>query len=523
MNIKVGILGDARGWHLILGQEGIPYETVNGELTPENYSAVVASDDADDRECEMLRQYLQLGGSVLCSSTVYARIRQSTYQQTLIRYLLPDADSAFADVGLIDVRARCRLAWNANELKTDAGVYSAHMGRHEAGNIVALPFDPSTVAFDFRSSFKSFYSPEDRLPFERVSFYNKSNIRRLVARSLESLHHARGLPFVHWWYFPKNAPSVGILRVDTDEGTPDEIRQLHALAKELKVPMTWFVDVENQEPSLETFKWMDSQEVGLHCYEHKVHEGYASAERDMKLGLTRLKEVNIQAAGYAAPYGRWDADVGRAVQNLGFEYSSEFSYDYDNLPSFPLLHGEASKAVQIPVHPICIGSLKRQGYFSEQMKSYFRYVVEEKLAAGEPLAFYHHPKDGNPEVLRSVVDAVRDRHVEFLTMKAFGGWWKKRSETSADVEYSNRTLALGNLKTAADAWVEITLADGNETIVPPRSIIAIDSIHWERRINRRKIPHDYARCRRFNYRVPLTRGVDGLMGLLKRTKGGMSG
>ena len=301
MNIKVGILGDARGWHLILGQEGIPSEAVSSELTSENYSAIVAGDDADDRECEMLRQYLHLGGAVLCSSTVYARIRQSTYQQASIRYILPGEDSKFSEVGLIDVRTRCRLAWNANELKTDSGVYSAHIGRHEAGYVIALPLDPSAVAFDLRSSVKSFYSPEDRLPFERVSFYNKSHVRGLVARSLELLHHARGLPFVHWWYFPKDAPSVAVLRVDTDYGTQEEIRQLHGLAKELKVPMTWFVDVENQEPSLEMFKWMDSQEVGLHCFEHSVHEGYESVERDMKLGLKRLREVNISASGYAAP------------------------------------------------------------------------------------------------------------------------------------------------------------------------------------------------------------------------------
>ncbi len=97
-----------------------------------------------------------------------------------------------------------------------------------------------------------------------------------------------------------------------------------------------------------------------------------------------------------------------AVQlvDCGFEYSSEFSYDYDNLPSVPRLrHGEGT--LQLPIHPICIGSLKRHSYSDKQMIQYFENVIQRKLASSEPIIFYHHPKDGYYDVLDWLFQEMR--------------------------------------------------------------------------------------------------------------------
>ena len=58
MHLKIGILGEQDGWKLLLQQIGIPHVVVTNTLLPDEFSAAVVSDDINDRESEMLRQYL---------------------------------------------------------------------------------------------------------------------------------------------------------------------------------------------------------------------------------------------------------------------------------------------------------------------------------------------------------------------------------------------------------------------------------------------------------------------------------
>ena len=160
MNLKIGILGGHTGWHILLEQIGVPHAIIMDSLLPDEFSVVVASDTVDDRESEMLRQYLTLGGAVLCSVKVYARIRQITAQIGNIDYVYPAPNSIFQPLGIVDIYSRCQLAWNANELKTNRGSFSAHVGTRIDDLVIALPFDPAALMMDHRSAVKSFYSPE---------------------------------------------------------------------------------------------------------------------------------------------------------------------------------------------------------------------------------------------------------------------------------------------------------------------------------------------------------------------------
>ena len=176
MNLKIGILGGHIGWHNILQQIGVPHAIVADSLLPDDFSVVVVSDNADDRESEMLRQYLSLGGAVLCSVKVYARIRQISAQLANIDYLYPAHNSMFHSLGIVDIYAQCQLAWNANDLKTNRGSFAAHVGTNADDLVVALPFDPAALVLDHCAAIKSFYSPERRLPFETVSKVSKGEI-----------------------------------------------------------------------------------------------------------------------------------------------------------------------------------------------------------------------------------------------------------------------------------------------------------------------------------------------------------
>ena len=100
MHLKIGILGEQDGWKLLLQQIGIPHVVITNTLLPDEFSAAVVSDDINDRESEMLRQYLTLGGAVLCSAKVYARIRQTTVQLMNVNYFFSNRETKSITIGV---------------------------------------------------------------------------------------------------------------------------------------------------------------------------------------------------------------------------------------------------------------------------------------------------------------------------------------------------------------------------------------------------------------------------------------
>ena len=517
MNLKIGILGGHTGWNNLLQQIGVPHAVITDSLLPDEFSVAVVSDTVDDRESEMLRQYLGLGGAVLCSVKVYARIRQITAQLGDIDYLYPAHNSVFRSLGIVDIYARCQLAWNANELKTNRGSFAAHVGTNTDDLVVALPFDPSALVSDQRTADKSFYSPERRLPFETVSRVSKSEIRALVLHSLELLHHRRGLPFVHLWNFPNGVRSLFCLRIDSDNGTNEQLRELSLAVHRNGISATWFVDAKNHAHTLKTNVEMKDQEFGVHCFHHETFPDYERNVQNIRKAQSVLHDSGYRLQGFAAPFGTWNNELGRAIVDCGFEYSSEFSYDYDNLPSLPQLQN-GDGALQVPVHPICIGSLKRHSYTSEQMIRYFAGVVERKIAVGEPIIFYHHPRDMHLDVLEWLFQEMRYEKVPAKSMSEYAWWWKLRTASIPEIQYANGKVRLRGLHSDKSLYVRFAQPNGTEAIKPASEQIVLETVRWERKSAAWTMPDDYLRARRFNYRIPLVRGLDAGMNFLRMKK-----
>ncbi len=515
LRLIVGIIGNPEPWQSLLGQEGVPCELAQEPLTPDSYSAVVAGDEVHDHELTLLRNYLSRGGGLLCSAKVYAELRQTTYNQEFIRYLLSDPTSHFSNVGLIDVMSRCRIAWNANQIRTDRDSFAVHSGLWNNGHVVVLPVDTEKLLRDYRSSLKSFYSPGRRLPFERVATVSRNGLRKLVGRALEILHHHRGIPYVHLWYYPRDARSVFAFRIDTDFARPAEIDELYRLVTLHGIPTSWFVDVKNQQLYLPMFAAMEHQEIGVHCFEHRVFESREQILADLQQARNILAGAGMKPEGFAAPFGTWNVDVARAAQSCGFRYSSEFGYDYDNLPSYPLFDTGPSSVLQIPVHPVCIGSLKRQGYSGEDMKRYFDFVTEMKLTLREPLVFYHHPRDGNHDVLKHLFEVAQSSGVTMMYFGEYAQWWNRRLGKTPRVELIGPKMYVNSSRGPEGGWLRISRPDGTEAFTPAQNEIDMEELSWEIRPLPFVLPADYKRIRSFNYRIPLTTTIDTVAKLLR--------
>jgi hypothetical protein len=423
----------------------------------------------------------------------------------------------FHSLGIVDVYTRCQLAWNANELKTNRGSFAARVGTQVDDLVIALPFDPAALVTDRRAAVKSFYSPETRLPFETVSRVSKGEIRVLVLSCLELLHHRRGLPFVHLWNFPHGARSLFCLRIDTDNGTDEQLKDLSLVVHRNGISPTWFVDAKNHANSIKSYVEMNEHEIGVHCFDHETFPDYESNVQNIHKAQALLRNSGFRLHGFAAPFGRWNDELGRAIVDCGFEYSSEFSYDYDNLPSLPRLQN-SDGALQVPIHPICIGSLKRHGYNNEQMIRYFASVVERKIAVHEPIIFYHHPRDMHLDVLEWLFQEMRYEKVPVKTMGEYASWWKMRTASIPELQHAYGKVRLQGVRFDKSLYVRIAQPNGTEAIIPASEQIVLETVRWEPKSAAWTMPDDYLRARRFNYRIPLVLGVNAAMNFIQKKK-----
>jgi peptidoglycan/xylan/chitin deacetylase (PgdA/CDA1 family) len=510
--LRIGVFHSTPGWQLLLRQEGVSYETVSPVDSLKDFTVIIAS-NASDGEVNALRDYLDDGGSLLTTTKVFSLLNNITTNTEYVRYFLPDVH--FNSIGFVDIERYCTVLENGNILTTSGGKCSGYTGSLGKGFIVALPFDPADVVGDDAVATHSFYAKRSRLPFERVARISKRGIHWIVARALEILHHQRGMPYVHRWYFPANALSVYNLRLDTDYGTEQEIERLYSSVKAMSIPATWFIDVKSQEDFIDTFAKMEGQEISIHCYEHKEYTDYNDAVENIRKAFDVFQMHGLEAEGFAAPYGTWNANLARAITHCGFVYSSEFSYDYDSLPSFPIVNGDEMSTLQVPVHPVSVGSLRRQGFSEQEMIDYFTHTMAQKLTRREPLFFYHHPKNGHENVLRAVVETVRQKKIPAITLADYARWWKKRDACMPAIEYENGLLTLNVENIPDELWVRISKPDGKEAFTPLKKIIDCERLEWQTPPTPQPLPNDIHRIRSFNPWIPIVRLQDSIYRIFK--------
>jgi len=523
MKLEIGILstegGSKRtlaGWELLLDQEGVPYRAIADVLSAEDHSIVIVGEKYERHHVESLRRYLAGGGAVLCTGKLYAELRGVKLARRFVRYFLPEDRSQFPSMGVLDVDAFCGLVPGANCLRTSDNEPAAFLGEYGDGHVISLPFDAGEIVLEEGSSTLSFYAARGRLPFETVSRVAKAEVRKLVSRSLELLHHRRGLPHAHLWYYPSDEPTVFSLRIDTEAAKEPEIERLFRLAAEHGLKFSWFLDVKSQERALAAYSRDPGHEIGIHCYEHRTFSTYAENVEDIRRALNAVTGSGLAVRGYAAPFGRWSEAGARAAEHCGFEYASEFSYDYDGLPSFPVLRDHAMNLLEVPVHPVSIGSLRRQGFSEEEMIAYFTSVSAMKAARREPLLFYHHPGDHHERVLESLFAFMKAKAVRSLRMTDYASWWKLRSAIELKLSIENSVLGVRVNAADPEVLLHVTTGDGMEAFIPADGSISLPAIPWRAVPEPVPLPGDIRRVRDFNPWVPLVRVEDFISRTLKR-------
>ena len=481
MKIKIGLLKRSHGWEQLLTQEGVPWALVGKDLPAgsEEFSVLVVNRPIGSDEVRSLERYLGAGGALLGAARYLEGVAGVSTRQAWLGFLTADRHGLFSEVALLDVEQEGHIPREATLLRSQKGEFCAFAGLFHGGAAVLLPFDPATLLLDGRSAVKSFHAGRDRLPSERVSVVSKAELRHVIHRALEYLHHVRGSPYAHLWWYPADSMNITGIRIDTDGATRAEIDDLYDMAREMEVGFTWFVDVKALSELLPHFATMVGQEIGVHCFEHREYAVRGEAQTDLVKAQAILHSVGLAAEGMAAPYGLWSEALAETQEHLGFFYSSEFSYAYDTLPLLPARDARPYRVWQIPVHPICPGSLRQAGYTDGEMATYFTDVADAKILRRDPLLFYHHPSHHARGVIRGLLRHALEAGCRPLTLGAYAHWWSARASMRPefDVDGASLGIAMGP-SGPVDIWIRISDPEGRETFATPRPTVAFDQQQW---------------------------------------------
>lgn len=466
-------------WEILLRQIGLPVEKTppNEPLNPAEIAVLIASASRPEIiSRESIRDYLHAGGAALLEADLARTILGSVTRRRFIKYLNPFDDPLFAGAGLCDlVPGRRSIAQGADYLPDQSGQKTLAVARVGEGTALILPSGFCAALRSYQSRRKNFPGlAGERFPSERVSRVAKGSIRRIIQNALKYLYHFRGLPFVHLWPVPQGAATAFGFRVDTDFGSREAVRELYRVCRDYEIPAAWFVETQSCADWVEEYAGMQGQEIGYHCYRHRVFPDYRGNREDIEKGLRILRGAGIEPQGYAAPFGEWHPALGKAVQDLGFQYSSEFAAGYDDVPFYPWLGARSpseesafSTVLQVPIHPLSIGRLRWAGYHdAEKMLEYYRQVIIEKIIQREPVFFYHHPGHGHFEVIAQVFEEIRERNIPVLSPGEYARWWKKRGALPWEAHFENGQVTLASEGGEVSVWVCAEFPGGEIFLAP---------------------------------------------------------
>lgn len=437
-SLSIGTLAPSFGLTAILNALGLCYENIGGQqLTTGLYSVIIIENTdaiSPDIRSEIV-SFVQDGGSVLEITKIPRFYNAHRVVSTQRSYLINNNEHpGFDRISNIDIFGKCGLSQNTDSYFE--GLLDFQTSGKGSFSFIGL--DIPSIWNPKSHKRKRFHSEHGIPPDEIVSRVSRSEIIRLIETTLLELHLRAGLPMVSKWHSPTKKP-VFAFRIDTDYGNQHSLQDILDIARAKELSLTWFLHVNAHKDWLDFFKTFNNQELALHCFEHGTSTSKEKILADLRKGNALLEAADIETKGFAAPYGTWSDGLRQSLAEFERSYSSEFSAGYEGVP-YELELDEGHTLLQIPIHPICTGSLSRRKYSVEAMKRYFDQIIESTLALQQPLILYHHPLQPGLDVVEHIFRRIVDFGFTNLTFQEYAEFWQSRKKFEFKAHHSNNKV-----------------------------------------------------------------------------------
>jgi len=254
--------------------------------------------------------------------------------------------------------------------------------------------------------------------------------------------------------YPQKKNGFFSLRIDADQAETEDFKEYISLLTPFAPWVTIFFCASE-------FKGIDNlilkaKEAGMdiqsHAYYHHVYNDYQTNLHNLNKAKVFFQNLGINTTGFAAPMGKYNPNLMAALENLGYKYSSDFSYDYLNFPHYPKVKSKFSKILQIPIFPVC-PELLFENCFSEQTAlEYFLKSIPKIKAANVPIIIYAHTNPKYPQtkkLLKRLLDEIsKDDSLYKANISDLASWCFSQEDKvfSAQTGLINKTFYHGFLK-----------------------------------------------------------------------------
>ena len=288
---------------------------------------------------------------------------------------------------------------------------------------------------------------------ERISRIDQGLLRERLLKGLRELIDRHGGIWARLARYPFPYRSAFNFRADLDEPYPRDFQRFARGSQAIADCTTLFVSTRAYGRNGEILRSLADYDTQSHGHNHVVSRDEAMNLRNLRRAHEILDRHGLTPTAFAAPEGRWNAGLDRAIEALGYEYSSDFQLSYDDLPFFPWRDGCFSRVLQVPIHPICEGLFLDAGATDlTAFSGHLRRVARARIDAGEPAFLYGHPERRlgmHPKTLDALIQEISDEPLLWrVTLTAFARWWRWRSER----KWSIRTQGPGQLDVQFEDW-----------------------------------------------------------------------
>ena len=477
-------------WETILNQEGM-HSNIIKKISNKN-SCIIITDNTSVLFND-IKNYVFSGGTILVSSYKWKRLTKIKTYYNFSKFLTPKENSYFSSLDYIETNHK--IVYPKNKLLTPIDknlfIYKQKLG---SGCIVVHPFNLEKIYKNHHSIRKNFYDERKELPSEVVSKTSKSSIRKALFLCMKYLYDFKNYPLIRLNYNPKNYSSVFCFRIDSDFSTKKNAEKINSLCEKYSIPATWFIETSSKKMINNVYKNFKSIEFGYHNDRHIVFNNLNKNKTNIKNGLLKLKQLKINNLnGFAAPFGDWNESLDNAIKNI-FSYSSEFGFDYDNFPSYPIIKNKFSKILQLPVHPISIGRLNRSHFTEDEMINYYLRIINMKYLNKEPIILYFHPNNKHFSVIEKIFKKIKILNIKIMTMYDYYSFWTERIQNKPKIQLQNQTVFFNN----ENYNVEILLKNSS-AIVSSKKELLLSNIKFKK-IKFFKTPKDIKKIKNKSWR-----------------------
>jgi len=333
---------------------------------------------------------------------------------------------------------------------------------------------------------------------ERVARRDKAAIRRrVVARLRAAIERAGGL-WARLAAYPFPYRSAFNFRADLDEPHPEDYARFAAARRPIDDCTTHFLSTHAYGRDERVLGDLRGRDVQSHGHFHVIYRSPEANRRNVERAHALLAAAGFVAEGFAAPEGRWNPGLDRALEGMGYLYSSDFHLGFDDLPFYPWVGDRFSNVLQVPIHPICEGLFP--GTVAGDGRAAGEHLiraVRAKVAAGEPAFVYGHPErrlGRFPGIVRALAREVEGEGFLWrATLTDFARWWRWRAAR----QWSVVPKGPGRFEVQFDEWdarypLALEVHRGEHVaclpVTGPCLPLSLDGLAYERRPARPDLP-----------------------------------